>query len=126
MKNEMTKREILTGIMEDTLDRDVIIAFCEKEIAALDRKADKAKERAAAKREAGDELQNLVAGALTADFATRDDITARVAESDAEATVGKVGYRLTQLVKSGVAQKAEAIVEDEEGKKKKVTVYALA
>lgn len=122
----MTKKETLIAIMDGTLDHDALVAFCEKEIAALDRKADKAKERAAEKREAGDALQALVQEALTADFASREDITAKVVDSDPEATVGKVGYRLTALVKAGVAQKADAIVDGADGKKKKITVYALA
>ena len=122
----MTKKEILNALMDGTLDRETLIAYCEKELASLEHKAEKAKERAAAKREAGDELQNLVASVLTPDFASRDDITARVQETDPEATVGKVGYRLTALVKAGIAQKAEAMVADAEGKNKKVTVYALA
>lgn len=121
----MTKKEILNALMDGTLDRETLVAYCEKELASLDHKAEKAKERAAAKREAGDELQNLVASVLTPDFASRDDITARVQETDPEATVGKVGYRLTALVKAGIAQKAEAMVADAEGKNKKVTVYAL-
>ena len=122
----MTKKEILNALMDGTLDRETLVAYCEKELASLEHKAEKAKERAAAKREAGDELQNLVASVLTPDFASRDDITARVQETDPEATVGKVGYRLTALVKVGIAQKAEAMVADAEGKNKKVTVYALA
>lgn len=122
----MTKKEILNALMDGTLDRETLVAYCEKELASLEHKAEKAKERAAAKREAGDELQNLVTSVLTPDFASRDDITARVQETDPEATVGKVGYRLTALVKAGVAQKAEAMVADAEGKNKKVTVYALA
>lgn len=122
----MTKKEILNALMDGTLDRETLVAYCEKELASLEHKAEKAKERAAAKREAGDELQNLVASVLTPDFASRDDITARVQETDPEATVGKVGYRLTALVKAGIAQKAETMVADAEGKNKKVTVYALA
>ena len=122
----MTKKEILNALMDGTLDRETLVAYCEKELASLEHKAEKAKERAAAKREAGDELQNLVASVLTPDFASRDDITARVQETDPEATVGKVGYRLTALVKAGIAQKAEAMVADAEGKNKKVTVYAIA
>lgn len=122
----MTKKEILNALMDGTLDRETLVAYCEKELASLEHKAEKAKERAAAKREAGDELQNLVASVLTPDFAGREDITARVQEIDPEATVGKVGYRLTALVKAGIAQKAEAMVADAEGKNKKVTVYALA
>lgn len=122
----MTKKEILNALMDGTLDRETLVAYCEKELASLEHKAEKAKERAAAKREAGDELQNLVASVLTPDFTGREDITARVQAIDPEATVGKVGYRLTALVKAGVAQKAEAMVADAEGKNKKVTVYALA
>ena len=122
----MTRKEILTGIIDGTIDREILVQFAEKELASLEHKAEKAKERAAAKREAGDELQNVVAGVLTANFASREDITALVQAQDAEATVGKVGYRLTQLVNAGVAQKAEDMREGADGKKKKVTVYALA
>lgn len=122
----MTRKEILNAMLNETIDRETLVAFCEKELASLEHKAEKAKERAAAKREAGDELQNIVAGVLTADFASREDITNLVKETDPEATLGKVGYRLTALVNAGVAQKAEASVETEDGKKKKVTVYALA
>jgi hypothetical protein len=120
----MTKREILNALMDGTLDRETLVAYCEKELASLDKKAEKAKERAAAKREAGDELQNVVAGVLTADFATREEITAKV--NDPEASVGKIGYRLTQLVNAGIAQKADDMREGADGKKHKVTVYALA
>lgn len=121
-----TRKEILNGILDGTIDRETLVTFCEKELAALDHKAEKAKERAAAKREAGDELQTIVANVLTADFASREDITNLVKETDPEASVGKVGYRLTKLVEAGVAQKAEASVEGTDGKKKKITVYALA
>lgn len=100
-----------------------IVAFCEKEIAALDNRAAKAKERAAIKRAEGDELQAAVLAALTDEFATRAEITERVGNPDA--SVAKVGYRLTQLVASGDAVKDEAVVESD-GKSKKVAVYKLA
>ena len=122
----MTRKEIFTALLDGTLDHDTLVEFCTKELASLDHKADKAKERAAAKREAGDELQTVVQSVLTADFASREEITAKVQEIVADATIGKVGYRLTQLIKAGVAQKAEATAEDAEGKKKRITVYALA
>jgi len=122
----MTRKEIFTALLDGTLDHDTLVEFCTKELASLDHKADKAKERAAAKREAGDELQTVVQAALTADFASREDITAKVQETVADATVGKVGYRLTQLIKAGIAQKAEATADDADGKKKRITVYALA
>ena len=122
----MTRKEIFTALLDGTLDHDTLVEFCTKELASLDHKADKAKERAAAKREAGDELQAVVQSVLTADFASREEITAKVQATGADATIGKVGYRLTALIKAGIAQKAEATTEDAEGKKKRITVYALA
>ena len=119
---KMTEREIYTGIMNGTLDAETVSAFCEKKIAALDARAEKAKERAAAKREAGDELQSLVLNALTDEFATRDEITAKVDFEDI--SVAKVGYRLTSLVKAGLAEKSETVIPGGEGvKARKVAVY---
>ena len=119
---KMTEREIYTGIMNGTLDAETVSAFCEKKIAALDARAEKAKERAAAKREAGDELQSLVLNALTDEFATRDEITAKVDFEDI--SVAKVGYRLTSLVKAGLAEKSETTIPGTDGAKaRKVAVY---
>lgn len=119
---KMTEREIYTGIMNGTLDAEAVTAFCEKKIAALDARAEKAKERAAAKREAGDELQTLVLNALTDEFATRDEITAKVDFEDV--SVAKVGYRLTSLCKAGLAEKSETTIPGTDGAKaRKVAVY---
>ena len=128
---KITKKDYFAAIAaimrgEDcAVSADEIVEFCEKEIAALDTRAVKAKERAAAKREAGDELQTAVLNALTDEFSTRAEITERV-EGVEEVTVAKVGYRLTQLVKNGLAVKDEASVTGEDGKAKKATVYKLA
>lgn len=130
--SKITKRERYESIMAlcDTLgtmdgfDLDGIMEFCQKEIDTLGARAEKAKERAAAKRAEGDELQAAVLAALTDEFATRDEITARI-EGD-EVTLGKVGYRLTQLVKNGDAIKDEMTVAGENGKNRRVTVYKLA
>lgn len=102
---KMTKREILTAIMNGTVDAAVCKEFCEKEIAALDAKALKAKERAAKKRAEGDELTEAVFAALTEDFAPIADIAAAVEGEDV--TPAKVTYRLNALVKEGRAEKAE-------------------
>lgn len=120
---KITKREMFEAIKAtfETGDCEVpaeaVIAFCEKEIASLDAKAVKAKERAAAKKADGDALGALVAAALTDEFQTIADITAIVAESDADATVSKVTYRLGQLVKAEVAERAEITVEGTDGAK---------
>ena len=128
---KITKREMYTFIAEGVksgefgVDVDEIVAFCNKEIDALDRKAAKAKERAATKAAEADALTGLVADALTADeFKSIADIAAIVAESDADATVSKVTYRLTQLVKSGEAEKQEITVPGVDGgKARKVQGY---
>lgn len=127
---KMTKRamyEVIakaaeTGVWDvDTAD---VIAFADKEIAALDKKAAKAKERAAAKKAEGDALKDAVAAALTENLAVIADIAAKIEGEDV--TVAKVTYRLTSLVKDGVARKEEVTVESAEGKKRKVMAYALA
>ena len=127
---KITKREMFEAIKKTfetgscEFEADVVIAFCDKEIASLDAKAAKAKERAAAKKAEGDALKDAVAAALTEDFAVIADIAAKVDVEDA--TVAKVTYRLTALVKDGVAKKEEVTVEGAEGKKRKVMAYALA
>lgn len=110
MENKITKREMYeaiitlaqTGVCPQSVTD--VVAFCENEVALLDRKALKAKERAAEKRAAGDELTEAVKAALTDELETRDVIAARVAETFGEdASIAKVGYRLVQLAKAGDA-----------------------
>lgn len=129
--DKITKREMYEAIAagvktgDFTYDVDDIVAFCDKEIASLDRKAAKAKERAVAKAAEGDALYALVEDALSTDeFKPIADIAAVVATSDADATVSKVTYRLTQLVKNGVAEKQEITVPGVDGgKARKVQGY---
>ena len=104
---------------------EVVIAFCEKEIAALDSKAAKAKERAAAKKAEADVLMEQVKNALTDEFQTIADIAAVVAETNPDATISKTTYRLTKLVETQVAEKAEVSVPTADGKSRKVKAYRL-
>ena len=101
-----------------------MVAFCEKEINALTTRAEKAKERAAEKRAEGDELQAAVLAALTDEPATRQDVTNRIEGEDI--SLAKVGYRLTTLVKQGLAVKEEIAVTGEDGKSKKMAAYRLS
>ena len=103
---------------------DDIVAFCDKEIAALDTRAAKAKERAAAKRAEGDDLQAAVLGVLTDEPMTRTEVFDALGDPDT--SVAKVGYRLTALVAAGKAVKSEAVVTGEDGKSKKLAAYSLA
>lgn len=133
---KITKREMFEALvayanaceMDMEINDTVItsadfVAFATKEIEQLDKKAVKAKERAAAKRAEGDALTEMVLNALTADFQTAADVAAQI--EDEEATVAKVSYRLGALVKEGKAVK-EDIKVDRDGKKAVLKGYKLA
>lgn len=131
---KITKREMYEAIKETfetgscKFDAAVVMEFCDKEIAALDAKAAKAKERAAAKKAEADVMMAQVEEALTGEFQTIADIAAAVAEVNADATVSKVTYRLGKLVESGVAEKTDVTIPGSEGvKARKVKAFrALA
>lgn len=130
---KITKREMFEAIKKTfetgscEFEADVVIAFCDKEIAALDAKSAKAKERAAAKKAEADVLMGLVESALTEDYQTIADIAAIVAEEDADASTSKVTYRLTKLVEAGVAEKSQiTIPATETTKARKVQGYRIA
>ena len=120
---KITKRDMFTNIInvfktgESTYDPVEVIAFCEKEIAALDSKAAKAKERAAAKKAEADVLLDQVKAVLTADFQPIADIAAAVAEVNPDATVAKVTNRLTKLVAAEVAEKTDLTIPGVDGAK---------
>lgn len=135
MEKKITKREVLAGVANGVQTGDYngitvedIVAFCENEIALLDKKAIKAKERAAEKRAAGDELKAAVKDALTDEFVTRDVVAAKVAETFGDdASIAKVGYRLTVLVNEGVAESTDLKIGGGEGTKARtVKGYKLA
>ena len=130
---KITKREMFEAIKETfetgscKFDAAVVTAFCDKEIAALDSKAAKAKERAAAKKAEADVLMDQVKDALTGEFQVIADIAAAVAEVNADATVSKVTYRLGKLVESGDAEKTQVTIPaTETTKARKVQAYKLA
>lgn len=128
---KMTKRDVYkallkmieTGTLEIT--EAELKTFCENEIALLDKKAVKAKERAAQKRAEGDELTDTVRAAMSTEtFEPIAEIAARIEGEDV--TVSKVTYRLTQLVKNGEAEKQELTIPGGEGQKaRKVQGYKL-
>jgi hypothetical protein len=65
-----------------------------------------------------------VQAALTDEFQTIADIAAVVAETNADATVSKVQYRLGKLVEAGVAAKEQITIPATEGSKaRKVMAY---
>ena len=123
---KITKRERYESIrtyfetigVVDGVDVDGIIEFCDAEIAALDRKAAKAKETAAKKRAEGDELTNAVLAAVGDEFESIADIAARIEGDDV--SLSKVAYRLNAAFKAGTLEKGELTIEGDKGKRKVV------
>ena len=95
----MTNKEMFEQIKGKLTDAEEI-AFIETQIAALDRKAAKAKERAAAKKAAGDEPRETIFSVLTDEFQTLDMILPAVKEitGDDTLTNSKIIPRLSALV----------------------------
>ena len=126
---KITKREMFEAIAEAMetgeckINPTDVIAFCNKEIEALDKKAAKAKERAATKRAEGDELTDAVRAVLSTDeFEPIADIAARIEGEDV--TVAKVQYRLKVLVDNGEAVKEQITVPGVDGgKARKIMAY---
>ena len=83
-----------------------IKAYVDTTLAQLEKKAEKARERAAEKKVEGDELRDRVAAILTEDnYVTIAEIV--TALNDEDVTPGKVTARLTQLCKAGLAHKID-------------------
>lgn len=135
---KVTKKDFYKAIMslvdqipaEDYVDgvtSEMISTFCENEIGHLEKKTAKAKERAAEKKAEADPLSAAVEAALVTDeFKSIPTIAADVALAHPDVTASKVSYRLTQLIKSGVAEKQEITVPSAEGgKARKVQGYRL-
>ena len=115
---------ILSQVETTEYDVPALIEFVQAERAALARKAEKAKETAAAKKAEKDELCNAVLAVLTAEPQTREQIAEQIEGEDV--TVAKVGARLNKLVASGEVVKTEVASTSASGKKSTKMAYALA
>ena len=96
----MTKKETLIAIKADIEAAKVEnlaekVEFIDGQIAQIDAKAEKAKERAAAKKAEGDELRETIYNLLTSEPKTIPEIVAEVA--DESISDAKVRARLSQL-----------------------------
>lgn len=130
-KTTVTKREMFGAIKTaaengaifgENVTAEMVMEFCDKEIATLDARAGKAKERAAQKKAQGDEMTEAVYAALsTEDFKTLAAVV-QATDSD-DVTTGKVQYRLKVLVDTGRATRGEVVLTSEDGKKRTVTGY---
>ena len=115
MEKKITKNEILDMILEACADNDTIVAYCENEKALLANKAVKAKERAAKKKEIGNELRDCIETILTNATApmTREDVLAAIENAEElELTIAKVGAQISQLVQLDRAHKTTVKVGD--------------
>ena len=112
---KMTKKDYFAEI------KDVLVEAGEKDLAEvmaheielLENKAVKNKERAAARKVAGDELRDTISNILIDDLQTVDEIVEQIEEEDI--TKAKVIARLTQLVNLNEAVKEQ--IKTEDGKK---------
>lgn len=127
---KLVKRDYYDAIIsvmttgETDIAPEKIIEFCEAEKVLLEKKAMKAKERAAKK---ADELYTVVEEVLSDEYKTIAEITAAVEAKDSTATTQKVTWRLGQLVENGVAVKKQITIHGSEGvKARKLQAYKLA
>lgn len=126
---KITKRLVLETLIKaidagdillETYDVDTadVRTYAENEIALLDKRAEKAKERAAKTRAEGDELMEVVYEALGDDFEPIADILSRIEGEDLSAA--KVIARMKKLVSAGRAEKAELKIKPAEGGKARI------
>jgi len=122
----MTKREmydviesVFSTVAADKEGAADILTMVAKERTALDRKNEKAKERAAEKRAAGDELRAAVKGVLGSEPMTIGEIITEL--GDESLTPAKITARTRQLVAAGEIEKCMVKVEG-----RKLTAYTLA
>lgn len=134
METKITKKQKYEALIAYLMGEDTVltegdmIQFCKDQIADLDKKAVKAKERAAAKKAESDELTETVYSVLTDEFQTIADVTTAVVAivgEEAEVSAAKVTARLKKLVDAGRIVKEQVAVEVD-GKKSKKMAYALA
>lgn len=132
-KTTITKREMYEQIIlmftedaetEVKVSAEEVVAFCNKEIEALEKKAAKAKERAAAQKAKGDELTDTILKVLTDEFQTAGDIVEVLNCEDI--TTHKVSSRLRVLVNDGKVIKDQINVAAEGEKKHLLMGYKLA
>ena len=121
---KVTNKEMFTKVKDALMASNVegkedLIAFIDGRIALIDKKAAKAAETAAEKKNELDELCEVVKSILGTEPQTADDVFAQVSGEDV--TIAKVRARLTKLEKAGIAVKTDV---KDDGKSKKA--YTLA
>ena len=130
---KITKKQMFEGMVayfrgeETEIAEEAFAQFCLAQIADLDKKSAKAKERAEKKKAEADILTDLVYSVMTNKFQTGAEIaTAVLAQlpEDTDVTAAKVTARITKLVNAGAVVKEQVTVECD-GKKSKKMAYKL-
>ena len=116
-EKKITKKDMYNGIIATLTENfgdevQEYVAFLEGEVAALDKRAEKEKERRAAKKAEADELKDAVKTAIGVEPATAQEIADALAENFEDVTKAKVTYRASQLVKDGEIYKVTVKTED--------------
>ena len=120
MTEKITKKQTFELIKSLLSDNSTIVEFCDKEIAALDTKAAKAKAYASSKKAEVDPLTEAIKATLTDELRSIPDICGSL--EGEEITVNKVSSRLSKLVAANEARKEQIVIE----KGRKVMAYAKA
>ncbi len=118
MEKKITKRQVFEALLKEIegmetvggLEVDVVKERLELLIEQDINKADKAKERAAKKKQESDVLTDDIFALLREDFQTADAITEAIGVE--AVTKSKVVARLTKLVNTGEAVKEQIKTED--------------
>lgn len=114
---KITKKDMYNGLIATLTENfgdevQEYVDFLQGEIAALDKRAEKEKERRAAKKAEGDDLKDAVAEAIEAEPKTAETLAEELADEYPEITKAKVTYRASQLVKDGEIYKTQIKTED--------------
>lgn len=112
---KITKKVMFSAIADLLADNADVVKFCNAEIALLDKRADKERARAQAKR-ANDPLLEVVANAVGPDYMSIADIVAAI--DDESVTAAKVAARLSKLIDAGKVEKEDATID-----KRRIKVY---
>lgn len=107
---------------ETEITVEQITEFCDTQIEQLAARAEKAKERAAAKKAESDAMTDAIAATLTDEAQLAEDILEQIIGEFEDATKAKVVARLTKLVASGRANKEQVAVEGAKGKRMAYTL----
>lgn len=114
---KITKKDMYNGLIATLTENfgdevQEYVDFLQGEIAALDKRAEKEKERRAAKKAEGDDLKDAIAEAIEAEPKTAETLAEELADEYPEITKAKVTYRASQLVKDGEIYKTQIKTED--------------